>query len=143
MSVQQISVFLENKCGRLAEVTKLLAKVGVNIRALSIADTSDFGILRLIVDKPDIAYQVLKENDFTVSMTEVIAVEMPDIPGGLARVLEILDKEKINLEYLYAFIGQSGCEAINIFRVEQIDEAVEVLEKHQIKVIPEVEVYSL
>jgi hypothetical protein len=143
MTVKQISVFLENKCGRLAAVTRLLAKAGVNIRALSIADTSDFGILRLIVDKPDQAYQVLKEHDFTVSTTEVIAVEMPDKPGGLARVLDILDQEKINLEYLYAFLGQSGHEALNIFRVEKIDEAIEVLQKNNIRVLPEEEVYSL
>jgi len=143
MSVQQISVFLENKCGRMAAVTKLLAQAGVNIRALSIADTSDFGILRLIVDKPDLAYQVLKEHDFTVSRTEVIAVEMPDTPGGLARVLDILDRENINLEYLYAFLGRSGHQAINIFRVEKIDDTVRVLEKHHIQVLPEEEVYSL
>lgn len=143
MGVQQISVFLENKCGRLAAVTKLLAEAKVNIRALSIADTSDFGILRLIVDQPDLAYRKLKEDDFTVSMTEVIAVEMPDTPGGLAQVLEVLDKGKINLEYVYAFLGQSGHDAINIFRVEQMAEAVAVLENHQIKVLPEAEVYAL
>ncbi|MEL7563918.1 MAG: ACT domain-containing protein [Dehalobacterium sp.] len=143
MKVKQISVFLENKCGRLAAVTKLLAEAGVNIRALSIADTSDFGILRLIVDKPEIAYQALKEHGFTVSTTEVIAIEMPDVPGGLARVLEILDQEKVNLEYLYAFVGQSGHEAMNIFRVERIDEAVAALQNNNIKVLSGEEVYSL
>jgi len=143
MKVKQISVFLENKCGRLAAVTKFLAEAGVNIRALSIADTSDFGILRLIVDKPEIAYQVLKEHGFTVSTTEVIAIEMPDVPGGLARILEILDQEKVNLEYLYAFVGQSGHEAMNIFRVERIDAAVAALQKNNIKVLSGEEVYSL
>ncbi len=143
MKVKQISVFLENKCGRLSAVTKLLAHTGVNIRALSIADTSDFGILRLIVDKPDTAYTVLKENGFTVSMTEVIAVEMADSPGGLAGVLEIMDRENINLEYLYAFIGQTGHEALNIFRVEKIDDAVAALQKNNIKVLSGEEVYSL
>lgn len=143
MKVKQISVFLENKYGRLAAVTKYLADAGINIRALSIADTSDFGILRLIVDKPDLAYQVLKGHGFTVSTTEVIAIEMPDVPGGLARVLEIMEQEKINLEYLYAFVGQSGHEAMNIFRVEKIDDAVAALQKNHIKVLSGEEVYSL
>lgn len=143
MKVKQISVFLENKCGRLAAVTKFLAEAGVNIRALSIADTSDFGILRLIVDKPEIAYQMLKKHGFTVSTTEVIAIEMPDVPGGLARILEILDQEKVNLEYLYAFVGQSGHQAMNIFRVERIDEAIVALQKNNIKVLSGEEVYSL
>ncbi|MEN3003863.1 ACT domain-containing protein [Dehalobacterium formicoaceticum] len=143
MRVKQISIFLENKRGRLAAVTRLLADTKINIRALSIADTTDFGVLRLIVDQPDLAYQVLKKNDFTVSETEVIAVEMPDKPGGLAKVLEILDQHNINLEYLYAFYGQSGHEALNIFRVEQIDEAIQVLGEHHIKLLPGDAVYAL
>lgn len=143
MKVQQISVFLENKYGRLAAVTKFLAQAGVNIRALSMADTSDFGILRLIVDKPVIAYQILKEQGFTVSSTEVIAVAMPDSPGGLAGILQVMDQEKINVEYLYAFLGQSGHEAINVFRVEKVDEAVLALQKNNIKVLSGEEVYSL
>jgi len=143
MKVKQISVFLENKCGRLAAVTEKLAQAGINIRALSIADTSDFGILRIIVDKPEEAYQVLKENGFTVSTTEVIAVEMPDVPGGLAKVLEVLERESINLEYLYAFVGLSGKEALNIFRVEKIDLAVEALGRNGIKVLSGEEVYCL
>lgn len=143
MKVKQISVFLENKSGRMAAVTKLLAEIGINIRALSIADTSDFGILRLIVDQPDAAYRILKENDFTVSTTEVIAVEMPDVPGGLAGVLKVLDQEGINLEYLYAFMGCSGNSALNIFRVEQIETAIEVLLRNKIRVLSGEEVYSL
>jgi len=107
MKIKQISIFLENKQGRLAAVTKLLAEEGVNIRALSIADTSDFGILRLIVNEPDKAYKVLKEQGFTVSMTEVIGVAMSDEPGGLAGVMEILEKRQVNIEYLYAFVGSA------------------------------------
>src|SRR5690554_1516581 len=102
MKVKQISVFLENKTGRLAAVTDTLAVNGINIRALSIADTSDFGILRLIVDQPDKAYEVLKTGEFTVSVTDVIGVEMPDQPGGLAKVLKELENAEINIEYLYA-----------------------------------------
>ncbi|MGI6064904.1 MAG: ACT domain-containing protein [Bacillota bacterium] len=143
MKVQQISVFLENKCGRLAAVTRVLAQKGVNIRALSIADTTDFGILRLIVDQPELAFNVLKEGNFTVSTTDVIAVEIPDKPGGLAGVLEVLDQNKINLEYLYAFVGQAGYKALNIFRVEQIDTAIEVLTKNNIKIVSGKEIYSL
>ena len=143
MKVKQISVFLENKSGRLAAVTRALADASINIRALSIADTSDFGILRLIVDKPDLAFRVLQENSFTVSTTEVIAVEMPDQPGGLADVLQILDTKTINLEYLYAFIGQANHKAMNIFRVEQIDLAIEVLTKNGIKLLSGEEVYAL
>lgn len=143
MKVKQISVFLENKSGRMAAVTRLLAEAGINIRALSIADTSDFGILRLIVDQPDTAYRILKENDFTVSTTEVIAVEMPDVPGGLAGVLKVLNQEEINLEYLYAFMGCSGNSALNIFRVEQIETAIEVLLRNKIRVLSGEEVYSL
>jgi len=143
MKVQQISVFLENKCGRLAAVTRALADDGINIRALSIADTSDFGILRLIVDQPERAFKVLHDHHFTVSTTEVIAVEMPDQPGGLADILQILDTKAINLEYLYAFVGQSNNKALNIFRVELIDLAIEELTKNGVKLLSGEEVYAL
>ena len=102
MKVKQISVFLENKSGRLAEVTRTLGKHDINIRALSIADTTDFGILRLIVNKPADANRILREEGFMVSETEVIAVDVPDRPGGLADVLEMLGKVGVNIEYLYA-----------------------------------------
>lgn len=143
MKVKQISVFLENKSGRLAAVTQLFAKKNINIRALSIADTTDFGILRLIVDRPDEAYQALKENAFTVSTTEVIAVEMADTPGGLAGILKTMEEEKINLEYLYAFIGTTSQNAMVIFRVEGIDRAIELLTSKGVKVLPGDKVYAL
>src|ERR1700692_1480294 len=108
MKVEKISIFIENKSGRLAEVTGILGNAGVNIRALSLADTSDFGILRLIVNDRDKAMTVLKEYDFTVSRTEVVAVEVPDRPGGLAGILQSLDNEKINVEYMYAFVERCG-----------------------------------
>lgn len=135
MKVNQISVFLENKSGRLAAVTKILAKNEINIRALSIADTSDFGILRLIVDYPEQAHKVLKEEGFSVSLTEVIGVEMPDKPGGLAGVMEILEKNSFNIEYLYAFIGKRENGALVMFRVENPDKAVDCLKKEGIEVI--------
>ena len=106
MLVKQISVFLENKSGRLAEVTRTLASNNIDISALSIADTTDFGILRLIVNDPETAESVLNQNGFTVSCTSVIAVSVADKPGGLAVALDILDSEGFGIEYLYALCRQ-------------------------------------
>lgn len=141
--VKQISVFLENKAGRLANVTKILGEANINIRALSIADTSDFGILRIIVNEPDQAYKVLKESGFTVSETEVIAVEVPDTPGGLANVLDIMGQSAINIEYLYAFIGKATDDALVIFKVENPERAVKVFNDQGISVLDKTEVYKL
>lgn len=141
--VKQISIFLENKKGRLAMVARTLAEKGINIRALSIADTSDFGILRLIVNQPQQAYEYLKEKGFTTSMTAVIAAQVPDVPGGLSHLLDILEQEEINLEYMYAFIGRNGDNALNILRVEDGDRAVVALEKNGIKVFCGEEVYQM
>jgi len=127
MKVEQISIFIENKSGRLAEVTTILGFAGVNIRALSLADTSDFGILRLIVNDRDKAISVLKEKGFTVSKTEVVAVEVPDQPGGLASILHVLDKECINVEYMYAFVERFGTNAVIIFRFDETEKAIAAL----------------
>ena len=143
MKVNQISVFLENKSGRLAAVTDLLYRHNVNIRALSIADTSDFGILRMIVDQPQLAFNALKSEGFSVSMTEVIGIEMPDRPGGLAGVLRILESNGLNIEYLYAFIGRSENGALVICRVEHSEEAIKCLESNGIKVLSGEELYRL
>ncbi|MDP4180919.1 MAG: acetolactate synthase [Bacillota bacterium] len=143
MLVKQISVFLENKSGRLAEVTKSLGNEGIDISALSIADTTDFGILRLIVNQPEKAEKVLKENGFTVSSTNVIAIEVEDKPGGLAVALDVLESESIGIEYMYAFIGKSEEKALVILRVEDSQKAIEVLNNKNIKVIPSKEVYEL
>ncbi len=143
MKVKQISVFLENKSGRLAEVTRALGDNDINIRALSIADTTDFGILRLIVNKPEMANSILKNEGFMVSETQVIAVEVPDYPGGLADVLSELGEAGINIEYLYAFIGRSALNALVVFRVEDCDGAVLALKKKNIRVLGGEEVYSL
>lgn len=141
MRVKQISIFLENKSGRLAQVSRVLGENGINIRALSIADTTDFGILRLIVNDPDKAYQVLKEAGFTVSTTDVIAVEVTDVPGGLADVLQLLDQSGINIEYLYAFVQKVSNAALVVFRVEQLEEAVKVLQQEGIRILAGDEVY--
>lgn len=141
MLVKQISVFLENKSGRLADVTKTLADNDINICALSIADTTDFGILRLIVNKPEEAEKILSENEFTVSCTSVIAIGVEDKPGGLAKALETLQENSISIEYMYAFVGKSGNEALVILRVENPDEAIKTLETCDISVVPTNRIY--
>lgn len=142
--VNQLSVFLENKSGRLARVTKVLGENDINIRALSIADTTDFGILRIIVSQPKEAYNILKAEGFVVTETDVIAVCIPDKPGGLGQVLAVLEQEKINIEYLYAFVGNTNTKnALVIFRVEDCDKAVKVLKAQGIQVVSEEKVYTL
>lgn len=143
MKIKQISIFLENKSGRLARVTRVLADNNINIRALSIADTTDFGILRLIVNDPDVAHRVLKESGFSVNSADVIAVEIPDIPGGLADPLEYLRESGINIEYLYAFLTRASEAALVVFRVEQIDDAIRVLQEKGIKILGGEDVYEL
>lgn len=143
MLVKQISVFLENKAGRLAEVTRLLGENDIDISALSIADTTDFGILRLIVNKPEEAEKILKENEFTVSTTNVIAIAVVDQPGGLAVALKAIDDQAIGIEYMYAFVGKTSSDALVILRVEDPDRAIEVLNKNNIKVLSSESVYQL
>lgn len=135
MKVQQISIFIENRTGRLKEIAHLLGEAGINIRALSLADTSDFGILRLLVDQPQDAARVLRKNNFTMSLTEVIAVEVPDVPGGLAAVLDLLDRAKINVEYMYAFPERTIDKAVMIFRFDDIDNAVKALQQGGISML--------
>lgn len=127
MRVEQIAVFLENKSGRLAEITRILAENDINIRALSVADTADFGILRLIVDKVDKAKESLRAGGFTVGKTNVVAVEVPDRSGGLASVLKEVNEVGLNVEYMYAFVNKSGENAVLIFRFDEMDKAIEVL----------------
>jgi hypothetical protein len=143
MKVEQISIFLENKPGTLESATRTLRDANINIRALSLADTSDFGVLRLIVNDVEKAKQVLKDAGFTVGRTSVVAVEVPDRPGGLHSILEALSRENINVEYMYAFVERSGENAIIIFRFNMTDRAIEVLQKKGFKVLPGEKVYSL
>lgn len=135
MKVEQISIFIENKSGRLAEVSGILGEANVNIRALSLADTSDFGILRLIVDDSEKALNVLRERHFTVSKTEVIGVEVPDTPGGLSSILKILDNNQINVEYMYAFVERCGSNAVIIFRFDNVDQAITVLLNNNVNIL--------
>ncbi|MDX9714441.1 MAG: acetolactate synthase [Dissulfurispiraceae bacterium] len=143
MKVKQISVFLENRKGRLQEALETLAAAKLNIRALSIADTADFGILRLILPDPDKAKKVLKKNNFTVSENDVIVVEVPDNPGGLAGVLKVLNEADMNVEYLYAFVEKSGKKALVVLRTEKTIPAAKALKKAGIEVLPSEKVYSL
>ena len=135
MKVEQLSIFLENKAGRLAEVTQTLKEAGINIRALSLADTSDFGILRLIVDDTAKAEAVLKKGGFTVGRTFVVGVVVDDNPGGLNAILEILSAYDVNVEYMYAFVQKDGSSATLIFRFDRIDQAIEVLKSKGIPII--------
>ncbi len=143
MKVQQISIFIENKSGRLAEVTRILGDNEVSIRALSLADTSDFGILRLLVDKTDVALTTLKAGGFTVNKTEVVAVGVPDQPGGLSEILQILDEAAINVEYMYAFAERNAGKAVIIFRFDDIDNAIKTLQAKNVSVLTGEKLYSL
>ena len=143
MKVDQLSIFLENRAGRLAEVTRILGEADINIRALSLADTSDFGILRLIVSDFEKAKTVLKDNGFTVGRTSVVAVEIDDKPGGLYNILSMLQSAGINVEYMYAFVRQSGSSAVLILRFDRTDQGIEVLQKNDITIIPGDKLYDL
>jgi hypothetical protein len=141
MTVRQISVFLENKSGRLLDVTRQLGESGVNIRAMCVADTSEFGVVRLIVDDPHKAHEVLKADGFTVKETVVIAVE--DSPGGLSGVLKPLVEQEMNIEYLYCFVEKSGENAVVIIRVEEAEQAIGALKIAGYRVIPSDELYAM
>ena len=142
MKAEQISIFLENRAGRLEEVTRVLAEADISIRALSLADTSDFGILRLIVSDHEKAKKALKEGGFTVGRNSVVAVEVPDKPGGLHSILSLLCQNGINVEYMYAFVQQTKHSAVIIFRFDRTDQAIEVLTKNNIRIIPGETLYN-
>jgi hypothetical protein len=143
MNVEQLSIFLENKSGRLAQVTSVLSEAGINIRALYLADTADFGILRLIVNETDKARHVLKEDGFTVEKTEVVAIEVPDKPGGLSGILNSIKDAGMNVEYMYAFVEKSSENAIVIFRFDEIEKSVDVLRKAGIRILDREELSAL
>jgi len=130
MGIKQISVFLENTTGRLCEVTQTLAKAGINLRAISIADTADFGILRIIADKTDEAVNVLNAAGFTTRQTNVAAVEIDDKPGSLAALMELFRTSEINIEYLYASLEGSAGKAVVIFKLENHEKGFDILKKN-------------
>jgi len=134
MGIKQISVFLENTTGRLSEVTKTLANAGINLRAISIADTDEFGILRLIVDKTDKAIEALNAASFTTKQTDVVAVEIDDKPGSLAKLMEIFQESQVNIEYLYASLeGQAG-KAVVIFKLQDHNLGLKILADNNLKI---------
>ncbi len=143
MYVKQISVFLENTPGRLADFTKVIADSGIDLVSLSIADTTNFGILRGIVADPDEARRVLADKGYTVKVTDVLAVCVPDQPGGLAGILQKLAEKDIALEYLYSFVRKSGDHALIIIRVDKPEEAVRVLTDAGVKLLSQEEVKAL
>ncbi len=135
MEVSQVSIFLENRSGGLADVAEVLARNNVDMKAVSVADMSDFGILRLIVDDAERTRGVLKDAGFTVDKTDVVAVEVPDRPGGLADTLRALRTGGINVEYMYSAARKSGDRAVIIFRFDDAKKAVEVLRRAGVKVL--------
>jgi len=137
MSVKQLSVFIRNEKSRLSTVSGILADAGIDIRALSLADTTNFGILRLIVDKPDKAVEALTKSGLTSKLTNVIAVELDDTPGSFAKVVGFLADGGIDIEYLYAFISHKPNKAAAIFRVQDNESAEKLLESHGITIINE------
>ena len=143
MQIKQLSIFVENKAGRLAEITAVLAEANVDIRAISIADTSDFGILRLIVDHPDEAVEALKKAGMTVSLTSVIAIGIHDRPGEFAKAMRILADEHIAIEYMYAFISREKGKAFVILRVDDDQRAVSVLQESGITILTAEEIHGM
>ncbi len=142
MKLKQLSVFLENKPGRLREACGILAENNINLITLSLADTEQFGILRLIVDDCDTAQTVLKENGFVAKTTEVIAVEVKDEPGGLNQILKVEEEAGISVEYMYAFTIKSGENAVLLFRFDDMDKAIEALQKDGFNVLAAAEIHQ-
>ena len=143
MTVRQISIFLENSPGKLQGLSDILEKYGINMQALSLAETTDFGIVRLIVDDPYKASTVLKDEGYICSITKVLAVEIPDTPGGLAGAIRALGDEGINIEYMYAFISRDEGRACVILRVEDNTGAVKALQAGNVEILSAEKIYSL
>jgi len=143
MKIKQISVFLENRKGRLHEVCSLLGQAKINIRALTIAETESFGVLRMVVDKPAEAVELFRKNNITANQTDVVAVEVPDTPGGLALVLKILSEQNVNVEYMYGFVEKFSENALLVFRFDDPSRAEEVLRQSNVNVVTEEHIKGL
>lgn len=142
MIIKQLSVFLENKTGRLNEVTQLLGNAGINMSAFSVADTSEFGILRVIVSDPEKALTILKEAEFSVRLTDVICLNSPNEPGALARALDILSGENVFIEYLYAY-SMNDQSANIVIKPDNIQKCIEVLQRHQMELVKASDMYKI
>ncbi len=143
MKITQVSVFLENKKGRLYDALSVLGGAGIDIKALTIAESEDFGVLRMVVNKPEAAIAVLKDNEFVASITDIVAIEVDDHPGGLAAILKILTDNNINLEYMYAFVEKNADKAIVVFRFDDPDLAIAVLTKNTVRVLGKKDIHGL
>lgn len=143
MKIKQLSIFLQNKMGSLSKPLEVLTVADVNIRAMCMADTSEFGILRLVVDDPIKGKEALEENNFLVKITDIIGVEMNDAPGGLTSVLDIIKENLIDLEYLYAFSHKKEDKAILLLHADDIDRLIDVLSENNIPIVSAEEVYQL
>ncbi|MFW6036004.1 MAG: ACT domain-containing protein [Halothermotrichaceae bacterium] len=141
MIIKQLSVFLENKSGRLTEMTEILGEADINMTALSIAETSEFGIIRVVVSNPERAYQILKENHFSVNLTDVICLSTPNKAGALARALRILSNEGISVEYMYAF--SLNDKASVIIRTDEMKRTIQVLKDHEMELIKASDMYDV
>ena len=143
VAIKQISLFVENRPGRMAKVSKTLSDAGVNIRALTVAEAGDFGVIRMVVDDPEKGYKVLHDGGFTVSETEVLAVEMKDIPGGLYEIVNALGENEVNVDYAYAFVTAKAERALLIIRVDNIEKAQKVLTGAGIKLATKDEIQKI
>ena len=143
MKIKQLSIFLQNRMGSLSKPLEVLTENEINIKAMCMADTSELGILRLVVDNPEKGQEVLSENNFLVKITEIIGVEMNDTPGGLTTVLKVIKDNGIDLEYLYAFTHDKVGKAILLLHADNIDELISVLQDNNIVIVPSEEAYNL
>lgn len=143
MKIKQISVFLENRKGRLYDICSMLGTAKVNIRALTIAETETFGVLRMVVDKPAAAMEVFRTHSITANQTDVVAVEVPDAPGGLATVLKILTDHELNVEYMYGFVEKFSENALLVFRFDNAEKAHQILKANGVNVVSEHDIEGL
>jgi hypothetical protein len=141
MIIKQLSVFLEDKAGRLTEITRILAENDINISAFTVAEASDYGILRLVVGRPELALKVLKENGFSVNTTEVIGIIVPHNPGGLHEALKILSSNNVSIDYMYAFALENSASVV--FRPASISEAIDVLQKNKMELLRTSQIYQI
>ncbi len=141
MLIKQLSVFLENKSGRLTEVSNILGNAGINMSAFTVADTSEFGILRLIVSDHEKALKVLRENSFSVSLTDVVCLNCPNEPGAMGKALQILSDNEVSIEYLYAY--SMGDSANVVLKPDNIDKCIKVLQEHQMELVKASDLYKI
>ena len=141
--VEQLSVFLENKAGRLAEMAVILGQAGHNMRALMVADTAEYGVARILVDRPHAAQVLLQEAGYGVALTQVVAVEVPDTPGGLGGILTALGVAEVNIEYAYVFVRPRGDAAVDIFRIEDVDVGARALRDAGFELVPAEALYTI